>query len=98
MSHNHVRQECTHGFLYGQCRCPIVGKTVKIVSCDEVHEPFRLNVSQSEGLFAIDGLTRADITHIMESLEYYIEDCSSSQEKVPKEILESIRAGMKLIK
>ncbi len=31
---DHFREECQHGLVYRQCRCPSADKKITIVSCD----------------------------------------------------------------
>lgn len=38
MSGGHYREECEHGIVVGQCRCPSRDKAVHLVSCSDIRD------------------------------------------------------------
>lgn len=75
MSHNHIRKECQHGFVYAQCRCIAKGKTVEIVDCSIVHDetvPLVTRLTEHKN-YEVSGLSRSHMNSIMAGLELYAE-------------------------
>lgn len=62
--HPHYVEECVHGIVHGQCRCPHEGKTVRIVPCNHPmpfshHEEKTIATPQHGVVTNVDGYAQS---------------------------------------